>query len=134
VHSDIQAITTRRRENFLFLRDHLCGLSRVTLLHGDLPDSVCPWVFPIFLNDVPCAHLRLQDEGIPAVNWGGVRPPTVNSAAFPDADFLYDNLIFLPIHQDLTRGNLDSIIRGIQRVVAAARQREREVSKFSGMT
>ncbi len=135
MHSDIQAIATRRRENFQFLLDHLRGLSRVTLLHAYLPDSVCPWIFPIFLNDVPCAHLRLQDEGIPAVNWGGVRPPKVNSATFPDADFLYDNLIFLPVHQDLTPGNLDSIVRGVRRVaVAAARQREPEVSKFSGIT
>ncbi len=133
MHSDIPAIVAKRRENFQFLSDHLRGLLRLTLLHADLPDSVCPWIFPIFLNGVPCAHLRLQEQGIPAVNWGGVRPPTVDSLAFPDADFLYDNLIFLPVHQDLTPGNLDAIVSGVRSVAsAAACQLEPEVFKSSG--
>ena len=133
-HSDIPAIAARRRENFQFLSNHLRGLSSVTLLHADLPGSVCPWIFPIILNDIPCAHLRLQEQGIPAVNWGGVRPPGIDSAVFPDADFLYNNLVFLPIHQDLTPGNLDSIVRGVQSVAAAAAGRvEPEVSQLSGI-
>jgi len=119
VHSDIAAIVAKRRENFQFLSRHLRGISGVTLLHAGLPDSVCPWIFPIFLDDIPRAHLLLQEQGIPAVNWGGVRPPAVDSAAFPDADFLYDNLIFLPVHQDLTPGHLDAIVRGVQKVAAA---------------
>lgn len=133
-HSDLPAIAARRRENFLYLRDQLRGLPHVTLLHTDLPDSVCPWVCPIFLNDVSCVHLRLQDLGIPAVNWAGVRPPTVDSTAFPDADFLYDNLIFLPVHQDLTRGNLDAIVRGVQKISADTAHRPGpEISTFSGV-
>jgi dTDP-4-amino-4,6-dideoxygalactose transaminase len=134
MHSDIPAIVAKRRENFQFLSVHLRGLSGVTLLHAELPDSVCPWIFPIFLNDVQCAHLRLQEQGIPAVNWGGVRPPTVDALVFPDADFLYDNLIFLPVHQDLTPGNLDAIVRGVQKVaVAAALPLEPRVSRFSSI-
>ncbi len=133
-HSDVPAIAAKRRENFQFLRDQLRGLPGVTFLHADLPDSVYPWVFPIFLDDVPSAHLRLQQEGIPAVNWAGVRPPAVDSAAFPDADFLYDNLIFLPVHQNLFPGDLDAIVRGVKKVATdAARPREPEVSRISGV-
>jgi perosamine synthetase len=132
--SDIPAIARQRRENFQFLRDRLCNLPGVTLLHADLPDSVCPWIFPIFLNDVPSAHIRLQQEGIPAVNWAGVRPPAVDSASFPDANLLYDNLIFLPVHQDLTSHNLDAIVHAVQKVAGAAvRPLEPELSKLSGI-
>ncbi len=119
-HSDVPAIAAKRRENFQFLLDRLRGLPHVTLLHAELPDTTCPWIFPIFLGDIPDAHLRLQSEGIPAVNWSGVRPPAVDCAAFPDAAFLYDNLTFLPVHQDLTRAHLDAIIRGVQKVAAEA--------------
>ena len=134
MHSDIPSIVARRCENFRFLRDHLQGLPGVILLHADLPDTVCPWIFPVFLNDVPFAHLRLQNEGVPAVNWGGVRPPAVDSASFADADFLYDNLVFLPVHQDLSRNNLEAIVRAVQKVAASvARPLEPELSKLSGI-
>jgi perosamine synthetase len=133
-HSDVPAIAAKRRENFLLLRDGLRSLPHVTLLHTDLPSSTCPWIFPIFLNDVPDAHLRLQNEGIPAVNWAGVRPPAVDSAVFPDAAFLYDNLVFLPVHQDLTPAHLDAIVRAVQKVAAESpRFLEPEISKFSGI-
>jgi perosamine synthetase len=132
--SDIPAIARKRRENFEFLRDHLYELPGVTLLHAELPDSVCPWIFPIFLNDVPSAHIRLQQEGIPAVNWAGVRPAAVDSAAFPDANVLYDDLIFLPVHQSLTSRNLEAIVLAVQKVAAAAvRPLEPELPKLSGI-
>jgi perosamine synthetase len=133
-HSDLPAIAAKRRENFQFLRDRLRTLPHVRLLHADLPDSTCPWIFPIFLSDVPDAHLRLQNEGIPAVNWAGVRPPSVDSADFPDAAFLYDNLVFLPVHQDLTPAHLDAIVRAVQKVATEApRLLEPEISKLSGI-
>jgi perosamine synthetase len=133
-HSDIPAIAAKRRENFQFLRDRLRTLPHVTLLHPHLPNSTCPWIFPIFLNDVHDAHLRLQNEGIPAVNWAGVRPPAVDSAAFPDAAYLYDNLVFLPVHQDLTPAHLDAIVRAVQKVAAESpRFLESEISKPLGI-
>ena len=133
-YSDVPVIAAKRRANFQFLRDHLRDLPGVTLLHVDLPDSICPWIFPVFLNGVPSAHLRLQEEGIPAVNWSGVRPTAVDSSVFPDADFLYDNLVFLPVHQDLTSAHLDTIVRGVHKVAAdALRPLETELPKLSGI-
>ena len=65
---------------------------------------------PLFFEGMPSAHLPLRDLGIPAVTWGGVRYPAISKQDFPDADFLYDNLVFLPIHQCLEEKDLDLII------------------------
>jgi hypothetical protein len=119
-HSDISAIAANRRENYWYLSERLRGLPRVTLLHAELPNTVCPWVFPVILDGIPHAHLRLQEEGIPAVNWQGVRPPALRLGAHPDADFLYDNLVFLPIHQNITSKGLESIVSAVKKVSASA--------------
>lgn len=119
-HSDISAIMSRRRENYLFLRRRLQSTPGVRLLHHNLPDDVCPWVLPLFFEGVTDGHLLLQEYGIPAVNWAGVRSPAVTRGAFPDADFLYDSLIFLPVHQNLRAHAREAIVEAVQKVSAQA--------------
>jgi perosamine synthetase len=94
-HSSIASIIARRRRNYEILRDELSSLTQVRPLFSELPATVCPWVFPVILDDVPDAHLLLRRLGIPAVTWEGVRHSLV------DSDFLYRNLVFLPVHQSL---------------------------------
>jgi hypothetical protein len=79
---------------------------------------VCPWVFPLFFDGLANAHLLLRSRGIPAVTWGGVRPPAINSVNFPEADFLYDNLVFLPVHQNLTAEALHQVVEAVHEVRA----------------
>jgi hypothetical protein len=90
----------------------------VTLLHTELPEHGSPWVLPAFINGVADAHLKLQEHGVPAVNWAGVRPPALPRGAFPDVDFLYDNLVFLPIHQNLTPSALQAIVEAVRKIQA----------------
>jgi perosamine synthetase len=100
-HSNLRQIVARRRRNYEILREQLSCLNGVRPLFSDLPSGVCPWVFAVFFNDLPAAHLLLRDRGIPAVTWNGVRHPRIPRGAFIEADFLYDNLVFLPVHQCL---------------------------------
>jgi perosamine synthetase len=115
-HFAIEKIIARRRENYLFLQQRLSHLKGIKLLFDDLPIGVCPWVLPLFLENMPNSHVLMRKMGIPAVSWGGVRYPKISSAEFPDADFLYENLIFLPIHQDLQPKHLDLLVETIRTV------------------
>lgn len=117
-HSDIAAIIASRRQNFQFLRNDFQSMPGVTLLHTELPEHGCPWVLPAFFDGVADAHLRLQEQGVPAVNWAGVRPSAVPLGAFPDVDFLYNNLVFLPIHQNLTPSALQAIVEAVRKIQA----------------
>jgi len=117
-HSDIAAIVASRRQNFLFLRNAFQSIPGVSLLHTELPEHGCPWVLPAFFEGVADAHLRLQEFRVPAVNWAGVRPPAVRLGAFPDADFLYENLVFLPIHQNLTPSAFRAIVETVRKIQA----------------
>jgi dTDP-4-amino-4,6-dideoxygalactose transaminase len=116
-HSDFEAISARRRENYRFLLGALTGLSGVTIPFATVPDGVCPWVFPVLLDGLANPHWRLRARGIPAVSWGGVRPPSLPKGHFPQAEFLYDNLIFLPIHQSLGVRDLSLIVDEVKELL-----------------
>jgi dTDP-4-amino-4,6-dideoxygalactose transaminase len=115
-HSNVPTIIAKRRQNFRFLLERLRGHEGVCLLHVELPAGVCPWILPLSFPGIADAHLLLQREGVPAVNWNGVRPPSVESGRFPDADFLYGNLIFIPVHQNISAAGLNSIVSAIKKI------------------
>lgn len=120
-HSDLEAIRRRRREHYQRLADRIARLSGVTSMAPRLDADVCPWVYPLQFEARPKAHLELRAMGIPAVAWDGVRPDGIIPDRFPRADFLYDNLIMLPVHQSLRPRDLDLIADGVERVAGAAR-------------
>jgi perosamine synthetase len=116
-HFNASAIVNKRRANYLFLQGELRGVERIQFLVPELPTGICPWVFPLFLESgvEGCTALRVM--GIPAVTWNGVRPLDFESASFPDAEFLYKNLVFLPVHQDLSAEDLRQIAQTVLRVL-----------------
>jgi perosamine synthetase len=117
-HSDIPRIVERRRQNFMHLGECLAEVGAVRPLYNELLPGVCPWVFPVVFNGLQNPHLLLREKGIPAVTWGGVRPSGISPREFGDADFLYDNLVFLPIHQDLSAEQINFMARVVAQVGA----------------
>lgn len=122
-HSDVDEVARRRRANFAVLHGNLSGIPGLSPLFAGLPDGVCPWVYPLFVDGVPNAHLPLREMGIPAVTWGGVRVEDLSDREFPCSHFLYENLIFLPIHQNLSPQHLEAIVEAVKNVRATARSR-----------
>lgn len=125
-HADVTKVIARRRENFQFLHEQLQDIPGITPLVRTLGEGVCPWIYPVTFDGVPHAHLQLRAVGVPAVTWGGVRPQNVSRNEFSDADFLYDNLLFLPIHQNLSRNQLRAMADTMKRVRMGTRQPTRE--------
>lgn len=115
-HSDLSAVVKSRRSNYAFLLQELNSTDGIKVLFPDFPKGVCPWVFPLFFDNIPDAHLVLRSHGIPAVTWDGVRPPLVSDSNFPDAAFLYRNLVFLPVHQCLRKSELETMVKVVKAV------------------
>ncbi|MGA8073421.1 MAG: DegT/DnrJ/EryC1/StrS family aminotransferase [Candidatus Acidiferrales bacterium] len=115
--ADFPAAARARRENYKFLYDAMRDLAGVRPLFAELAEGVVPYVFPAVF-DAPDAHLPLRRAGIPAVSWEGVRHAMAGKREFPGAGFLYDHVVFLPVHQDLTRADLEAIARAVRAVTA----------------
>lgn len=121
-HADVRAIVMARRKHYRYLQERLSKIARIKLLHAELPDGVCPWVLPFTVDEMDNVHLELRHMGIPATTWGGVRPPQLPRAEYNEAEFLYDRLIFLPIHQSLTESDLDLMAASVSKVCGYERQ------------
>jgi len=119
-HFDASKIEAQRRANFAFLRRELSSLPGLRFLYSELPAGVCPWVFPVIFGEQQDACQALRAEHIPASNWDGVRPLDLPLGAFPDADFLYRNLVFLPVHQNLTTEDLQQIVQTVTHILTVS--------------
>jgi dTDP-4-amino-4,6-dideoxygalactose transaminase len=119
-HFPLLTVAAKRRANYEYLRERVVHFQGVQPIFEQLGPGVVPWVLPLIVGDRPDAHKRLRALGIPAVTWGGVRDSRISASEFPDADFLYDRLVFLPIHQDLQAADLDRIAHAVAKVCRTA--------------
>jgi perosamine synthetase len=115
-HSSVEHIVSRRRANYLYLQDRFAQVPGVRPLYPDLLEGVCPWVFPVFFEGMPNAQFPLRKLGIPAASWCGVRHPGTVQPQFLASQFLYENLVFLPIHQNLAAKELDLLVKAAKAV------------------
>ena len=100
-------IRRKRRENFLLMQRLLEG--RVTMLRKDLMEGVCPLFFPILVQDKHAAARALWQRGIGAVEFWNEGDPRANRDGGTDAQYLRAHVLELPIHQDVTRPQVEYI-------------------------
>lgn len=113
-HIDLPSIVERRRLNYEHMLKTLGSLPGVIPLFPRLPGGVCPLAFPFFVEGARDFHLRLRSKGLPASTWGSVVHPNLMLDDFPDSRALYENLIYLPVHQSLTveeMGTMEHVMR-----------------------
>jgi dTDP-4-amino-4,6-dideoxygalactose transaminase len=110
-NADVSSIVQHRRRNYAYLLNAVHALPGVTPLFSDLSPGVCPLTFPVLVQERSDFHLNLRARGLPAVTWGGVVPPALSREEFPTADYFYQNLISLPVHQSLSSADLQVIVQ-----------------------
>ena len=108
---DYAEIKRRRRANFLRLRERLEGA--VTLFPRELEAGMCPTIFPMLVADKTAAAHALRARGIQAMEFWNHGDPDANGA---DALFLREHLLELPIHQDVTPGQVEYMAEQVQRL------------------
>jgi perosamine synthetase len=118
-HFRVAEIASKRRSNYSYLLERVSRIEGVEPLFARLPEGVVPWMLPLTIRDRRDMDMNLRVLGIPAVTWGSVRDPRISGRQFLEADFLYDCLVLLPIHQDLERPHLDLIAEAVRSVSSA---------------
>ena len=113
-------IRYKRRENFLLMQRRLEG--RVSMLRKDLPEGVCPLFFPILVQDKHSAARALWQRGIGAVEFWNDEIPGANGVGGTDARYLRAHVLELPIHQDVTRSQVEYIADQVLRLELQAAQ------------
>jgi dTDP-4-amino-4,6-dideoxygalactose transaminase/GNAT superfamily N-acetyltransferase len=114
-HIDHQRVLKKRCENFLFLMNELYRFRKIQCLFKELPEGVCPWIFPILVKDrLAMAHDLLSQGIAVGVFWHRFHTK-VPWESFPEAVFLKNHVMALPIHQDLEIIHLRYIVEALAR-------------------
>jgi len=111
----VSDVVNRRRDNFSLFLNLLSGVRRIEPLYKQLPEGVCPLYFPVIVRDRDYLCEKLNTLSIAAISWWSGYHRAFPWDTYPDACFLKDNLLVLPIHQRLNREYIEFIATRLQK-------------------
>lgn len=111
----------KRRANYRVMSEGCLGIVGARPFRAELPEEVCPYVFPVLVEDGSARMVQvLKESGVPASEWPDLprevlaRPEEHRVALDMDR-----RLMLLPVHQSLQPADLRLMVRRLQDVVAA---------------
>jgi len=117
--SSTTRIANLRRAHYLRLDAALRGLPGIRPLYPALPDGVCPWAYPLLVEDADGLAARLGAAGVPVVRFGRPLWQGVDAATCANALHLSGHVLALPCHQELRPRELDWLIEAARQAVGA---------------
>lgn len=108
-------IIEKRRRNYKYLQNALLNVPTFNPLFDVLPDNVCPLSFPFLVKDRNRWYKELCEKGILVLGWPGYYPG-FDWNEFPEACNLKDNLLTLPVHQDLEIHHMEYITGCVKQI------------------
>jgi dTDP-4-amino-4,6-dideoxygalactose transaminase len=107
---DWSGIAARRRHNYRVLADGLRDLGGCELLLPELPERTCPLFLPLVVRRRAEVFRHLIDRRIFPAVWWDQRHPAVPWERFPEAVALKEQVLALPVHQDVDDRQLDRLL------------------------
>lgn len=109
-HAVPKFIVTQRRKNYLQLFNAAKTSRVLRPLFYALPDGVCPLSLPVIVEgdrESACQHFNTW--GIAATQWWAGYHRCFDWEAFPEAKFLKDQVLTIPVHQQLSPSAVEHI-------------------------
>jgi len=103
--TDFENLTQTRRNNFNQYGRLLSNSTRLQVLYPVLPLEVCPWVFPVLLQNRNETDHRWRAAGVALYTFGiylhSALFENTDAPTIADAKYLSEHLLCLAIHQDI---------------------------------
>ena len=103
-------IINLRRQNYLTYLEALKHTDRIEPLYRELPPGVCPLLFPVIVPERNRIYAKLTADLIAVAPWWAGYHPDLPWDKYPDACFLKDNILVLPVHQQLNTEDILFIV------------------------
>jgi dTDP-4-amino-4,6-dideoxygalactose transaminase len=103
--ADWHSIVAARRENYQLISAALTETASLRKVWPHLPPGVCPWAYPVVLEDRVRFERQLRSQGVPLFTFGEVLHPLLQKSDDPtraDSEYLSSRLLALPVHQNLS--------------------------------
>lgn len=111
-------IYAKRRENYILMLSLLKVGGPFQPLFNQLPPGVCPLHFPVLVNNRDKIVTKLNKMGINSHYWWKGYHRELPWKDFPESCYLKNNLLTLPIHQDLSQGEIQYVAHMFMNLVS----------------
>lgn len=99
-------IVARRRAHYGHLAAACSNLAGARPLHAVLPDGVCPWMFPLVVDDAEGVFARLHGARVPVTRFAEVLWDGVDASVCANSVYLSRHVLAFPCHQELRADEL----------------------------
>jgi dTDP-4-amino-4,6-dideoxygalactose transaminase len=103
---DAKMVLERRRRNYLLLEDLLHAAQNYRPVLPSLPPETCPLYLPIFVRQRTEILVRLQLAQVEPFIFGMFNHPAMDPLRFPASRQLREEILCLPVHQNLDAEDL----------------------------
>lgn len=105
----VNEIISKRSKCFCYFINSFKNCSHIKPLYDDLPQGICPLYYPVLVKDRDHVWMKLNQKSIPALAWWAGYHKGFSWESYPEACFLKNNLLCLPVNHELTECDLDFI-------------------------
>lgn len=112
--SYLEYVISKRKDNFKFMLEQLKTSDSAVPVFDDLPDEVCPSLFPVFVKERDKAHEVLTRNGIFCFKAWSVFYPGMPWDQFPASVYLKKHIISIPIRPEISEKYLLLAVKLLQ--------------------
>lgn len=121
-HAARGRIADERIKNYHRLVNHFSQQAGARPLIGKLKEGIVPYMFPLWVDELPTLFKELEDRAVPVQRFGQFLWPSVDKEICGTSYDYSKHLIQLPCHQDLHEEELDWIMATVSSVVASSQR------------
>jgi len=114
---DPAQIVARRRRNYERLDAMLRDAAGYRPVAASLPDECCPLYLPVVLHHRVDAFVKLFAARVEPFIFGMFHHPSMMVDDFPESRKMRDEILCLPIHQDLGDADIDRVAKLVRAVL-----------------
>ena len=103
---DSRTVSEHRRRNYLRLDSLLRDAAGYRPVLPELQAETCPLYLPIFVRHRVRILVRLQASSVEPFIFGMFQHPAMDDSRFPESQRLREEILCLPVHQDLDEDDL----------------------------
>jgi dTDP-4-amino-4,6-dideoxygalactose transaminase len=118
-HTCPESLIQQRRTNYAILYEAIKNSILFKPLYKELPEGVCPLYLPVLVENRKAVCDYLNHKGISAIQWWSGFHQAFDWAGFPEARYLKEHLLALPIHQQITGDKINYVENQIYNIDVA---------------
>lgn len=118
---DLFSIYSIRRSNFNYLTKLLKDVNGITLIYDELDEGICPQTLPVIVEkfDRTTLYQKMNDKGFGMVSLYHTMIKQLENSKSEAATTLSQKIINFPLHQDVSKQDIDEMVDELKRILNA---------------